>query len=258
MKKGYDIFGKAYGVMLRNDLHNPHSIDHKFMQEMIFLDKESRDYFYAGVPKRIDMQGHELYSFARQFRGADEYQTIKNILAYTADIAANYSVNFEKMQFGGTEKEILDRGTDWCADMARVGAVLLGCNEIPVRIIHLVNPDKAYNGHVVTEAFYEGKYGVCDFLYGYCFYEKEPLDAYTLMNNGKYLKDYPCSYADLYSAIAINEYNPMDGKNNYAVSGPNQYYFNLISTEHNNKWIMGEDQYEEDKGKEIGDAKCKS
>ena len=32
MKKGYGIFGKAFEIMLRNDLHAPCSIDHKFLQ----------------------------------------------------------------------------------------------------------------------------------------------------------------------------------------------------------------------------------
>ena len=149
---------------------------------------------------------------------------------------------FEEMKFGGTEKEIIERGTDWCADLARVGAVLLACNNIPARIVHLVNPLKAYNGHVVVEAFYEDKYGVCDFVYGYCFYENQPLDAYELMNNREYLMAYPKSYSEMYSAISINEYNPMDLNNNYAVSSPNQYYLTLINSNHQDKWIMGEDK----------------
>lgn len=241
IERGYDIFGKAYGVMLRNDLHDINSIDHKFMQEMILLKDENREVLYSDMPICKDFREHELYSFAQQFKGESDHQTIENILRYTANIAANYHEPFEEMKFGGTENEILDRGTDWCADMARVGVVLLGCNGLPARIIHLVNPEKAYNGHVVTEAFYEGKYGVCDFLYGYCFYQERPLDAYTLMREKHYLKTYSENYASLYSAVAINEYNPLDKSNNYTVSIPNEYYLRLINTEHNDKWIMGEE-----------------
>ena len=240
MKKGYDVFGLAYGVMMRNDLHALESIDHKFMQEMILLDEESQYFLYQAAPVRVNMEGHELFEFAEQFKGSDERQTIENLLRYTAQIASDCQTAFEDMKFGGTEKEILSRGTDWCADMARVGAVLLQCNGIPARIVHLVNLDKAYNGHVVTEAFYEGKYGVCDFLHGYSFYDKRPLDAYDLMYCKRYLEGYPKDYASLYSAVAINEYNPM-GNNNYTVSVPNQYTLNLISQNHDGKWIMGED-----------------
>ena len=35
--QGYDVFGKAYGVMMRNDLHAPEGIDHKLLQKMILL-----------------------------------------------------------------------------------------------------------------------------------------------------------------------------------------------------------------------------
>ena len=30
MKTGYDVFGKSYGVMLRNDVHADNSIDDTF------------------------------------------------------------------------------------------------------------------------------------------------------------------------------------------------------------------------------------
>ena len=240
MKKGYDIFGKAYGIMLKNDLHDINSIDHKFMQEMILLDDESYGFLYNSRPNFVDMREHELYVFAKQFKGKNDRKTIEKVLSYTAKIAKNFHDEFSEMKFGGTEKEIIDRGTDWCNDLARVGAVLLACNDIPARIVHLVNLEKAYNGHVVVEAYYEGKYGVCDFLYGYNFYKFEPVDAYTLMRDGQYLGDYSESYAGLYSAVAINEYNPMD-QNDYTISMPNQYYMNLIYTDHNDKWIMKED-----------------
>ena len=32
MKQGYGVFGKAYEVMLRSDLHAPGSIDHQLME----------------------------------------------------------------------------------------------------------------------------------------------------------------------------------------------------------------------------------
>jgi len=50
------------------------------------------------------------------------------------------------------------------------------------------------------------KYGVCDFLYGYYFYDINPVDAYELMVNKKYLVGYSEGYRELYSAVAISEY----------------------------------------------------
>lgn len=81
---------------------------------------------------------------------------------------------------------------------------------------------------------------MCDFLYGYCFYDKKPLDAYELTKNLQYLQKYSDSYRALYKSAAISEYNPME-KHNYQISIPNAYYMNLINSNHNNEWIMGED-----------------
>lgn len=34
MKQGYGVFGAAYEVMLRNDPHDPRSIDHELLRRM--------------------------------------------------------------------------------------------------------------------------------------------------------------------------------------------------------------------------------
>ena len=51
MERGTDIFGKAYGIMLRNDLHADGSVDRRLMQEMILIDESSADYLYGCVPE---------------------------------------------------------------------------------------------------------------------------------------------------------------------------------------------------------------
>lgn len=241
MKKGYGVFGKAYEIMLKNDLHNPNSIDHKLMREMILLEDDSYHILYDVCPTVPDMKTHNLYTFAMSFKGSDDATSIQNILNYTSKIASDYNLSFEEMKFGGTEQEILKRGTDWCADMSRVVVVLLNCLNIPARIIHLANPLKAYNGHVVVEAFYEGKYGVIDPIYGYCFYKEKPLDAYALMNNPTYLTEYEEEYRDYYKMVAISEYNPMDPNNDYTISGVNDYTKTILSNDHKGLWMMGED-----------------
>ncbi len=241
MQKGYDVFGKAYEVMLRNDVHAPGSVDHKIMQEMVLLDKQSYGYLYQAPAVIPDMQGHELYEFAQSFQGEDCRQTVQNIASYCSDIALKYEVPFEDMLFGGTEKEILQRGTDWCTDMARVGIVLFMCCGIPARPVFLVNPKKAYHGHMVAEAFYEGKYGVCDLIHGCCFYNPKPLDAFELIHHKGHLGKYPEDYVALYSMAAISRYHPME-ENSYQVSKPNAYYLRLIGKDHQGRWLMDEDQ----------------
>ena len=240
MKQGYGIFGKPNEIMLKNDLHDLASIDHMLIRNMILLDEESSQVLYQKT-SCLNVEGHDLYAFAQQSKAAHDRQSIRNVLDYTSDIAMRYDVDFKDMSFGGTEQQILQRGTDWCADMARVGTVLLQCLGIPCRILHLVNLNKAYHGHVVGEAYYEGRYGVVDFIYGYQFYGETPISARDILRNADVLSAYPEEYGGLYSAIGVSEYNPMDASNDYAISRPNTYYLKLIYTDRHDKWIMGED-----------------
>ena len=57
MKKGYRVFGKAYQVMFRNDLHDKHSIDHYLLRNMILLDNESNNFLYG-----VNGNGGSIYS----------------------------------------------------------------------------------------------------------------------------------------------------------------------------------------------------
>ncbi len=169
---------------------------------------------------------------------------------FTSEIALKYEIDFIDMMFGGKEKDIIDRGTDWCADMARVGCILLQCNNIPARIVHLANITKAYNGHVVCEAFLDGGYAMCDFIYGVFGYDDIPLSSWQMKLNRElvtkcYLRDYTdyspkYDFEGLFSEIAINEYNIVNEKNNYTESKPNSYYIRLIKENHEDKWFMDE------------------
>lgn len=240
MKQGYGIFGKAYEVMLRNDLHAIRSIDHAFLRQMILLDHDSKDHLYASVHHR-DLRKHELFAFAQPFRAPCEKETVQNMLQYTSEAASSYRVPFEHMLFGGTEKQIIQRGTDWCADMTRVGAVLLMCLGISCRIVHLANVHKAYHGHVLGETFYDNRHGLVDFIYGYQFYSDTPVSAWDMLVRPVFPATCDEQYKGLFSAIAINEYNPSDPHNDYTVSGPNDYYKTLIAQDHHGRWLMGED-----------------
>lgn len=239
IRRGYGVFGRPYEIMLKNDLHAPESIDHALLRDMILLDEESYPLLYT-APVRRDLSSHELYSFAQRFLSTDERTTVRNVLDFTSGIALNYNVDFRDMLFGGTEKQILERGTDWCADMARVGAVLLQCLGIPCRIVHLADLSKAYYGHVVGEAYYEGHWGAVDFIYGYQFLSGRPASAYDIMHDPSILAQCSDEYRGYYSAVAISEYDPANASNDYTVSKPNEYCMKLIYTDHNGRWIMGE------------------
>ena len=70
--KGYDVFGTSYGYMLRNDLHDINSIEHKLMQEQIRLDSVSEPFLYGGYQILYPLENHELYTFSQKFKMENE------------------------------------------------------------------------------------------------------------------------------------------------------------------------------------------
>jgi hypothetical protein len=250
MKKGYGVFGKAYEVMFQNDLHDKHSIDHYLLSNMILLDNESNNCLYQ-KPKSVsdDVRFHGLYSFSQQFKGSDDLESIRNVMTYLKKIVKKFDAPFEDMYFGGTEKEIIKRGTDWCADISRVGVALLQCLYIPSRILIIVNKDVAYNGHQVVEAYVNGKYMMCDFLYGVIGKVNTIYSVHDLLNKPGQVKNiYQSNVKDdsqldyisgLYKLAAISEYD-VTKNYNYNISRPNEYYLKMMRLKHKGQWQMGE------------------
>ena len=233
MKIGYDVFGKEYGCMLRNDPHDPKSIEHILMQNMVLLDEESETHFYGKEVNLYDMTKHDLYVFSKQFGANTNEDTLRNILKYTSDIADKYDIDISEMLFGGTEKEILERGTDWCFDMARATAALIDSLSMKARLLFLARPDKAYHGHVVLEVYESGSWRVCDPIYGYLFSSaaKDILKSGELDELGDYKKQY--------EQIAVCEFDPTE-THECIVSKVNDYTLKVNTMEQNGNWLLGE------------------
>ena len=241
IKKGYDVFGKAYGYMLRNDLHDINSIEHKLLQEQIKLDSVSEPFLYGGYQISYPLEKHDLYTFSQKFKRNNDLESVKTVIKYTSDLAANYNVSLENMLFGGTEKEILDRGTDWCFDLARLSAVILDCIGLTSRFVFVANPNKAYNGHVLLEVYYNDNWGVVDPLHGYIFYESKPVSAKNILNSLQLIAMEE-DYKNMFNQIAIAEYNPNDMDNKYIVSKCNDYTYKLNTIKQDGSWLFGEDK----------------
>lgn len=253
MKIGFDIFGKAYGFMFRNDLHDEDSIDYSFGKKMILLDSDSDELLYDSSKYTISNKivYHDLYDFAQQFKGSSWIESTRNILAFTRKIVRDFNLPFENMMFGGTEREIIDRGTDWCTDISRVGCALLQCLNIPCRMVGLVNTKQAYNGHTVCEAIVEKRFIMCDFTYGVLGYldkeysvksllrdfaavEKIYYDVISTDDNREYI-------LGLFDKAGFNDYD-ITKKHNYNKSKPNEYYLSMMNLNHDGTWKLGENR----------------
>ena len=250
LRKGYGVFGKEYEFMFINDLHDKNSIDYVLLRNMVLIDNNSIHELYD-FPLSINenINKNELYQFAQTFKGASDMISVQNVLDFTSGIVRNYSVPFENMFFGGTEKQIIDRGTDWCSDISRVGCVLLQCLNIPARIGFLVNRMKAYNGHTVGEAFIDSNYVLCDFTYGVVGFSLRFYSIKKLLNNPEVIKkiyftkvnetvhlEYICN---LFDEAAISEYD-CSKSHLYNISTPNEYYLELSKIEQDGLWHFGE------------------
>jgi RimJ/RimL family protein N-acetyltransferase len=251
LKLGFDIFGKAYGVMYRNDLHHKKSIDYQLIKNMILIDEKSKYYLYDQDRPFVstELESHELFDFSKQFKDINDMATIKRVLNYTYGIVNNFNVRFESMRFGGTEKEIIVRGSDWCTDISRVGCAILQCLNIPCRMAMIANVDYAYNGHTVCEAYINNEYILCDFTYGVMGETGKRHSVYELIQNNEQvniiyrnfaiseLKDY---FIAMFSRAAISFYD-IKVKHDYLVSKPNDYYKKLMKIMPDGMWHLGED-----------------
>jgi hypothetical protein len=253
-KTGYGVFGKAYEHMFKNDLHHKGSVDHALLKNMIFLDEDSKSFLYK-APNAVsqDISNHELYEIALKLKGDNHLESINRTIEFVIEIVKKCDTPFEEMVFGGTELEIIKRGSDWCTDISRVGAALIQCLGMPSRIAILVNPFKAYHGHQVVEVYLDGTYMMCDFLYGviarldrnYSVYELlNHLDLVKSIYNSKINDSKQLDYiTSLYNLAAISEYN-VSKKHNYQTSKPNEYYLKMMNLKQDGTWQMNEDKLE--------------
>lgn len=251
MKQGFDVFNKAYGVMFRNDLHDKQSVDYQIVKNMILLDASSEGFLYDEKKYIINptIKNHELYEFSKKLKGSTVLESIQNVVCFTKNIVSNFNVPFEAMLFGGTEKEIINRGTDWCADISRVGCALLQCLNIPSRMIILANTSKAYHGHTICEAIIDHQFMMCDFTYGTYGFLDKPYAVKSLLNDNKsliniykkeVLSDIDLTYiVGLYDKAAFCDYD-VTKNHRFLTSKPNEYYLRMMKLKHDGTWKLEE------------------
>ena len=92
--------------------------------------------------------------------------------------------DLDGMRFGGTEEQIVARGSDWCTDVARVACAMCQIAVVPARLVSLFNLDQAYSGHQIIEAFIEGVWGAADPLNRIVYRHPDgrPATTWNLMN----------------------------------------------------------------------------
>lgn len=252
MTKGISSFGKQYEIMYKNDTHAENSVDRILVEKMIKLDDSSVEYLYNSYTDLSNYYKHQnrifLENIVNTLKRTKSSETIDNIILYCRNIVKNCDTDDADMIFGGTEEEIVKRGTYWCTDIARVACILLQIAGLPSRILITANTKFAYCGHVVVEVFYENKWGVTDPTNGTVIrhQNRTPASAWEIYNDC-ILGSKTFYQSEQYESVGISNYYVNEKeKYSYEISRLNEYYAKILSHSQENwvggiRWVHDED-----------------
>jgi hypothetical protein len=256
-------FGPAYASMMRYDPHRHGSVDRDLLRSMVGLDETSSTFLYRDfTPQRVayrtgtrpilDAIANEVVS-----AGKDDESRVRSIVRFVSGLRPVHSEGLKSIRFGGTEEEIIARGTDWCTDSARVGCALLQAAGFPSRLVQLADTRRAYSGHTLLEAFRRGSWGAVDPLTNvvYLTPNRAPAPAWSLMINPDWIRrayrgpTTPYARAGQFRRAAISNYvlGRLDD-HDYSVGGINAYYRSILKMSERGwpgglRWLHGEGEH---------------
>ena len=194
--QGIAQFGKAYRIMLENDTHAPGSVDRVLAETMVRLCAETADYLYKGYSptstkyeKGSRPQLEQYVADAGASEGPSSHR-VASVVDFCRGLEKRAADDLNGMRFGGTEEQIVARGSDWCTDVARVACAMCQVAGVPARLVSLFNLSQAYSGHEIIEAFDEGVWGAADPLNGVVYRHSNgrPATTWELMNDERLVR----------------------------------------------------------------------
>jgi hypothetical protein len=207
MKQGRSIL-KNIDKYIVNSLYLEGSVNDVFLDEMILVDEISLPYLY-GSDFKIDenIKSHKLFEFSKQFKKDNILDTIKEVHSFVYSLVKKTRDNLPKeLIIGGREESIIKRGSFIQVDISRVSCVLLMCLGIYARIVNIFDIDK-YTQTTCVEIIYDNNYEVIQFCEEY----PQEVIKFSIKTNYEAFK-----FFGFKMIITINEYNPMDVKNDYS------------------------------------------
>jgi len=241
--QGIGQFGRAYRIMLENDANAPGSVDRVLEEGMIRLCPETAEWLYRRyTPTRIDYDKGSRPELERCLGQAlagchEDEDKIAGISRFCSDVAERATDDLDEMRFGGTEEEIIDRGSAWCTEVARVGCVLCQMAGLPARMAYLFDTGQAYSGHAVIEVYRRGGWGaVCpETEVIYLRPNGAPASTWELKCNPRLIESHWRDDSTLYTTpgqfrgTAISNYFVGEWKQyDYTVSPINSYYRSIL------------------------------
>ena len=257
---GPKAFGRAYRIMLDNDPHAPGSVDREIVASMVRLRDETAHHLYDGYTRRSIRYAEgtrpDLARFLAQAGSyaGDSEQRVAAIADLTCGLADRSPAGgLLAMRFGGTEEQIIERGSDWCADVARVGCALYQVGGFPCRMVFLFDLQAAYSGHVIVEVHRSGTWGAVDPISGVVYRTDDgaPATTWELMNDAGLVTRHAGPEAwytkpEQFTAAGIATYHVRDAaRYDYPVTGVNDYTRAVLSMADRGwpgglRWLHGE------------------
>ena len=255
---GPAAFGPAYAFMLEHDAHAPGSVDRELQRTMVRLCSETADELYSDFTE-LDMlydrdTRPELESIVseRVALGGTE-AVLLAIARFTRGLGEHAEQCLDRMLIGGTEEQIIQRGSDWCTDVARAACVLCQIGGFPCRVVNLFNLEEAYSGHVIVEVYRAGTWGAVDSSTGVIYHKPggEPATVWDLMSDAELVEahrgpDAHYTRSGQFRAAGVTNYFCWEcDRYDYTVTGLNAYYFSILEMSSQGwpgglRWLHGE------------------
>jgi hypothetical protein len=254
---GIGAFGPAYQRMTENDAHAPGSVDCALIDGMVRLCDETVEHLYGDFTptdmdyapgSRPELEQHA--AAACPDRSSDEAR-LGGIVQFCTGMGERAPGGLDAMRVGGTEEQIIERGSDWCTDVARVGCAMCQVAGLPARMAYLANTGAAYSGHAIIEIFRNGTWGAACPTTGvvYRHPDGQPATTWELMNDAALVESHSGPYAapEQFRAAAVANYFVWDAaRYDYTVSAPNDYYRSILEHAAQGwpnglRWLHGED-----------------
>ena len=194
--QGIYQFGKPYGLMLENDPHAAGSVDRVLAEAMVRLCAETADYLYkgyspicAGYEKGFRPTLERYVAEAGASQGSSPAR-VAGIVNFCRGLEKRAADDLDGMEFGGTEEQIVARGSDWCIDVVRVACAMCQVVGVSARPVWLFNLGQAYSGHAIIEAFSEGVWGAVDPINGVVYRHSvgTPATTWELMSDERLVR----------------------------------------------------------------------
>lgn len=260
MSKGADgcmvgpaAFGPAYRFLLEHDCHAAGSVDCEIVKSLVRLTPGSVDRLYHDfTPLRISYRVGTrpvLEAVVQKLQADGGHQFVVRLAEFGAEMSRRAPQQLDDMVFGGTEEEIIARGSDWCTDVARVICTLAQVARVPARLVNLFDLEHAYSGHVIVELFHRDAWGALDALNGAVYRQPNgaPASVWTLMQTPALVTAHGQSAAQFGAAGIANYFVWDSDRFDYTTSRLNDYCRSILEQAERGwpgglRWLHGEDK----------------